>query len=123
MIENIMEHIARQTGKDPLEVRMNNLPADSEMTKLLPDFAKSIGERLKLSAIALLKTFPPQIITTVSGTSTASMEPIVGSSEDSASFRSSIISVTSAQASRSSRSITATGQFPSRLDRSRWAKD
>lgn len=44
MIENIIEHIARQIGKDPLEVRMVNLAADSEMTKLLPDFAASVGE-------------------------------------------------------------------------------
>lgn len=43
MIENIIEHIARQLGKDPLEVRMINLAADSEMTKLLPDFAASVG--------------------------------------------------------------------------------
>lgn len=44
MIENIMEHIAQQVKKDPLEVRMNNIPTDSEMKKLLPEFAKSVGE-------------------------------------------------------------------------------
>lgn len=38
-----MEHIARQVGKDPLEIRMNNMATDSEMLKILPDFAKSIG--------------------------------------------------------------------------------
>lgn len=44
MIENIMEHIARQVGKDPLDVRMANMAADSEMAKILPEFAKSTGE-------------------------------------------------------------------------------
>ena len=38
-----MEHVARKLGKDPLEVRLNNLADGSEMTKLLPDFAKSVG--------------------------------------------------------------------------------
>lgn len=46
MIENIMENIARQVGKDPLEVRLVNLEAESEMTKLLPEFAKSVGKNL-----------------------------------------------------------------------------
>lgn len=44
MIENIMEHIAMKTNKDPLEVRMTNIPGDSEMRKYLEDFAKSTGE-------------------------------------------------------------------------------
>lgn len=44
MIENIMDHIARKVGKDPVEVRLNNVPADSEMKKLLPEFLKSVGE-------------------------------------------------------------------------------
>lgn len=44
MIENIMEHVARKIKKDPLEVRLNNIPGDSEMKKLLPEFAKSVGE-------------------------------------------------------------------------------
>ena len=44
MIENIMEHIARKVKKDPLEVRLNNVPGDSEMKTLLPDFAKTVGE-------------------------------------------------------------------------------
>jgi xanthine dehydrogenase molybdopterin-binding subunit B len=44
MIENIMERIARNVGKDPLEVRMINLPAESEMKKILLDFSNSVGE-------------------------------------------------------------------------------
>lgn len=44
MIENIMEHIARKVNKDPLEVRLCNIPDGSEMKKLLPEFAKSVGE-------------------------------------------------------------------------------
>ena len=44
MIENIMEHIARKVKKDPLEVRFNNISDDSEMKKILPQFAKSVGE-------------------------------------------------------------------------------
>lgn len=44
MIENVMEHIARKLKKDPLEVRLNNIAEDSEMKKLLPEFAKSVGE-------------------------------------------------------------------------------
>lgn len=46
MIENIMEHIAKKVNKDPVEVRMNNIPANSEMKKLLPEFVKSVGEFL-----------------------------------------------------------------------------
>lgn len=44
MIENILENIARKTKKDPLEIRMTNLAAGNEMTKLLPDFAQSVGK-------------------------------------------------------------------------------
>lgn len=44
MIENIMEHISRKVQKDPLEVRFVNLPDDSEMKKILPEFAESVGE-------------------------------------------------------------------------------
>jgi xanthine dehydrogenase/oxidase len=47
MIENIMEHIAWKVKKDPLEVRMSNIPGDSEMKTLLPDFVKSVGELVK----------------------------------------------------------------------------
>lgn len=44
MIENIMEHISRVTGKDPISVRMANIPDDSEMKKLLPEFLTNIGD-------------------------------------------------------------------------------
>lgn len=44
MIENIMEHIARKIKKDPVEVRMNNIPTDSEMKEILTDFVKSVGK-------------------------------------------------------------------------------
>lgn len=43
-IENIMEHIARKVGKDPLEVRLHNLEDGSELKKIIPDFVKSVGE-------------------------------------------------------------------------------
>jgi xanthine dehydrogenase/oxidase len=48
MIENIMEHIAMKIKKDPLEVRLANIPGDSEMKKYLQDFAKSTGKFLFL---------------------------------------------------------------------------
>jgi xanthine dehydrogenase molybdopterin-binding subunit B len=43
MIENIMEHIAQTVKKDPLEVRMANIEANSEMKNYLKDFATSTG--------------------------------------------------------------------------------
>lgn len=53
MIENIMEHIARKVKKDPMEVRLANMPQDSEMKKLLPEFAESVGE-CRLIFIAII---------------------------------------------------------------------
>lgn len=43
MIENIVEHIAFSLGKEPLEIRMENLLHGSEMNKILPEFVKSVG--------------------------------------------------------------------------------
>lgn len=44
MIENIMEHIAWKVGKDPVEVRLNNIAGDSEIKSLLPEFVEKVGE-------------------------------------------------------------------------------
>lgn len=38
MIEQIMEHIAYETGKDPIEVRLQNIPADNPLHKFIPEF-------------------------------------------------------------------------------------
>ncbi|XP_039446739.1 uncharacterized protein LOC120426101 [Culex pipiens pallens] len=42
MIENIMEHIAHETGLCPLDVRMINLEKDHKMHQLIPQFRKEI---------------------------------------------------------------------------------
>ena len=44
MIENIMEHIAFQVKKDPVDVRLSNIPAISPMKTILPDFLTSVGK-------------------------------------------------------------------------------
>ncbi|XP_055609369.1 xanthine dehydrogenase/oxidase-like [Uranotaenia lowii] len=42
MIETIMEHVAFATGKDPLDVRMANMPEDFKMLELMPQFRKDV---------------------------------------------------------------------------------
>ncbi|KAL9703064.1 hypothetical protein quinque_006582 [Culex quinquefasciatus] len=42
MVENIMEHIAHETGLCPLDVRMINLQKDHKMHQLLPQFRKDV---------------------------------------------------------------------------------
>lgn len=59
MIENIMEHIARATGKDTLSVRMVNMPENHKMSTMLPDFLKSIGmTRLNHALSGNIYNFP-----------------------------------------------------------------
>ncbi|XP_055537446.1 uncharacterized protein LOC129725515 isoform X2 [Wyeomyia smithii] len=43
MIENIMEHIAHVTGKDPLAVRTVNLVRGNKMAELMPKFRKDVN--------------------------------------------------------------------------------
>ncbi|XP_058831229.1 uncharacterized protein LOC131689891 [Topomyia yanbarensis] len=42
MIETIMEHIAHETGIDPLEVRMVNMTKDNKMQQLMPQFRRDV---------------------------------------------------------------------------------
>jgi xanthine dehydrogenase/oxidase len=51
MIENIMDHIAFVVKKDPVDVRMQNIPADSEMRQHLNDFVKSVDYRNRKNEI------------------------------------------------------------------------
>ncbi|XP_062708362.1 xanthine dehydrogenase isoform X2 [Aedes albopictus] len=51
MIENIMEHIAHVVGKDPMEVRMHNMPKENHMYKLLPKFRKDVSFDSRKKAI------------------------------------------------------------------------
>jgi xanthine dehydrogenase/oxidase len=46
MIENIMEHIAFRVGRDPLDVRTENIPRESVMRKYLMEFAESTGKNI-----------------------------------------------------------------------------
>lgn len=41
--ENLMEHIARETNLDPAVVRLNNLPNDSSLKRIFPEFVKDTG--------------------------------------------------------------------------------
>lgn len=44
MIENIMEHIAREIGKDGISVRLANMSDESNIKAILPDFLKDVGQ-------------------------------------------------------------------------------
>ena len=44
MIENIMDHIARKTNKEPTEVRLMNMADGIGMKTCFNDFIKSVGE-------------------------------------------------------------------------------
>lgn len=44
MTENIMEHIARVTGLDPIAVRLANMNKDNRIVELLPNFLKQTGK-------------------------------------------------------------------------------
>lgn len=48
MIENIMEHIARVTKKNPEDVRLANMPDNHPVKKMYKDFMTSVGERFEL---------------------------------------------------------------------------
>ena len=42
--ETIMEHIAFVTGKDPVDVRLQNIAQSNKMKQLLPDFLVDVGK-------------------------------------------------------------------------------
>lgn len=44
MIENIMEHISRVTGRDPMSVRLENCASDSPIREMSKTFLKDIGK-------------------------------------------------------------------------------
>ncbi|KAL9699938.1 hypothetical protein quinque_003379 [Culex quinquefasciatus] len=57
MIENIMEHIAHVTRKDPLEVRLLNMNKENKMYTLLPEFRKSVEFDDRRKAVDLFNRY------------------------------------------------------------------
>ncbi|XP_058054256.1 uncharacterized protein LOC131205951 [Anopheles bellator] len=51
MIETIMEHIAWETGLDPLELRLTNMPQGLKMRELLPQFRTDVEYEQRKVAI------------------------------------------------------------------------
>lgn len=51
MTEQIMEHIARITGRDPIQVRMENFEEGHEFRKMLPEFVESVDFYERKAAI------------------------------------------------------------------------
>lgn len=53
ILENLMEHIARETNLDPAQVRLNNLNSNESLHKIFPEFLKDIGiyKYIRTSAI------------------------------------------------------------------------
>lgn len=45
MTEHVMEHIARAVGRDPVDVRLENLEDGSEFKTMIPEFVKSVQYR------------------------------------------------------------------------------
>lgn len=44
MTEHVMEHIARVVGKDPVDVKIENLTEDSIFKTMMPEFITSVGK-------------------------------------------------------------------------------
>lgn len=51
MTEHVMEHIARIVGRDPVDVRMENLEENSEFEQHLPEFITSVQYRERKAEI------------------------------------------------------------------------
>jgi len=57
MAEHMMDHVARVVGRDPVDVRIDNLEDDSVFKEMLPEFVQSIGELLLLLASSSFTSF------------------------------------------------------------------
>lgn len=51
MTEHVMEHIAKIVGRDPVDIRMENLEDDSEFKTMIPEFTTSVQYRERKAAI------------------------------------------------------------------------